>query len=183
MNEDKKTVEIDKKDERTGEKIDTQAIDKEDKKTEGEAEMISKDDAQKMVDKALAKKLPPKEELDAFKKWKESQKTETEKQAEIQKQLTQKEQETLNLKNENAVLKKGVNADDVDYVLFKVSKIEGDFEENLDNFLKENDKFLKSSSNNDVSEQKDTGTSVNKTDRKSEDGVTAILKAKHPELF
>lgn len=177
MNEDEKTVEIDKKDEGTGTVTQT------DKKTEGEIEMVSKDEAQKMVDKALAKKLPPKEELDAFKKWKESQKTETEKQAEIQKQLTQREQEATNLKNENLVLKKGVNVDDVDYVLFKVSKMEGDFEENLDGFLKENDKFLKSNSSSDVSEPKDTGVSVNKTDIKKDSGVDAILKAKHPELF
>lgn len=144
-----------------------------------EVEMISKEDAQKMVDAAMAKKLPPKEEMDAFKKWKESQKTETEKQAEIQKQLSEKAQEAMLLKNENIVLKKGVNSDDVDYVLFKVSKMEGEFENNLDAFLEENDKYLKSN----TSEAKDTGVSVNKKDIKKDSGVNAILRAKHPELF
>lgn len=173
MENQEKTAE-DVKVEGTG-TVDTQTTNK---KNEG-TEVISKEEAQKMVDKALAKNLPPKDEMEAFKKWKEAQKTETEKQAEMQKQLTQKEEETINLKNENIVLKKGVNADDVDYVLYKVLKIEGEFEDNLDNFLKENAKFLKS----DFTETKDTGTSVNKTDAKKDDGVTAILKARHPELY
>ena len=65
--------------EETGQKVDTQTTEQ----TEGQAEveMISKEEAQKMVDKALAKKLPPKEEMEEFRKWKESQKTEAEKQA------------------------------------------------------------------------------------------------------
>lgn len=182
MEEKKDTVETIKSDE-TG-KVDTQTTKENEDKIQNKT--FTQEEVNRFVQDRLdreKKKMPSKEDLDAFSKWKESQKTETEKQAEIQKKLTQKEQEATNLKNENIALRKGVNADDVDYVLFKVSKLEGDFEENLDNFLKENDKFLKSNSTKDASEQKDTGASVNKTDKKSEDGVTAILKAKHPELF
>lgn len=181
--EDKKVE--DKKIDEAGEKVDTQTTQKNEGKTQDKT--FTQEEVNKLVQDRLdreKRKMPSKEDLDAFSKWKESQKTETEKQVEIQKKLTQKEQEALNLKNENLVLKKGVNADDVDYVLFKVSKLEGNFEENLDSFLKENDKFLKSNSNNDVFEHKDTGVSVNKANTSvKDDGVTAILKAKHPELF
>ena len=50
--------------------------------TKAEVKMITLEEAQKMVDGALAKKLPPKEKMDAFRKWEESQKTEADKQAE-----------------------------------------------------------------------------------------------------
>ena len=42
------------------------------------------------------------------------------------------------------VLSKGVSLSDADYVLFEVGKMEGDFEENLDKFLSENEKFVSS---------------------------------------
>ena len=87
---------------------------------------------------AKAKKdMPSKEELKKYNEWKEAQKTEQEKMAEketeYQKVLAEKEQ----IINENKILKSGVNAEDTDYVLFKVTKMEGDFEENLSKFLKD----------------------------------------------
>lgn len=176
MEKNKETVE-DVKVEGTGE-VDTQTTEK----NEGQAtvEMISKEEAQKMADAIVAKKLakmPSKEELAKFNEWKESQKTEAEKQAEIQKQLIERETEIINLKNENTLLRKGVNSDDIDYVLFKVGKMEGEFETNLDNFLEEKPKFLGKSEKVTT-----TGVAVNKGTQK-ETGVEAILRAKHPELF
>ena len=56
--------------------------------------------------------------------------------------------------------------------------MEGEFEENLTKFLKDNPKYLKQETQ---TEQKATGTSV-KSISSSNDGVTAILKAKHPEI-
>ena len=145
-----------------------------------EVEMISKEEAQKMVNSALAKKLPPKEEMDAFKQWKESQKTETEKQAEEKKELETLRQETVNVKRENALLKKGINEEDIDYVMFKVGKMDGEFDDNLVEFLKENPKFT--SKNEDKSVASTTGVKTSGVDNK-ETGVMAILKAKHPQLF
>ncbi len=133
-----------------------------------------------MVAKKM-KGMPSKEELKAFKEWQESQKTaeqkQSEKETEYQKTLSEKE----SLAQENLVLKAGVNIDDVDYVVFKVSKKEGDFEENLQEFLKENPKYTQKEEHEEI-EQKATGTQV-KTIKSSETGVMAILKAKHPEIY
>lgn len=102
---------------------------------------FTQDDVNKAVNKALAKRLPPKEEMDAFREWKKSQQTEQEKQAEREKHYMEVDKENEQLKRENAVIKAGVNADDVDYVIFKVGKMEGDFEDNLETFLKDNEKY------------------------------------------
>ena len=84
------------------------------------------------------------------------------------------------MQKENAVLKAGVkDADDIDYVLFKVSKMEGEFEENLAKFLNDNPKYLKGE---ELNEPKATGAPV-KSISSSESGVKAILKAKHQNLF
>ena len=147
--------------------------------TKAEVKMITLEEAQKMVDGALAKKLPPKEKMDAFKKWEESQKTEADKQAETLKELETLRQEKINTQRENALLKKGINEEDIDYVMFKVGKMEGEFDENLVEFLKENPKFT-------AKEEKSVAitTGVKNSGVENKDsGVTAILKAKHPELF
>lgn len=117
---------------------------------------------------AKAKKdMPSKEELKKYNEWKEAQKTEQEKMAE-------KEQ----IINENKILKSGVNAEDTDYVLFKVTKMEGDFEENLSKFLKDNPRFL-----NKTIPSKATGVETRTTSQSNEDdGVMAILKSKHPNI-
>ena len=128
---------------------------------------------------AKAKKdMPSKEELKKNNEWKEAQKTEQEKMAEketeYQKVLAEKEQ----IINENKILKSGVNAEDTDYVLFKVTKMEGDFEENLSKFLKDNPRFL-----NKTVPSKATGVETRTTSQSNEDdGVMAILKSKHPNI-
>ena len=147
--------------------------------TKEEVKTITLEEAQKMVNSALAKKLPPKEEMDAFKQWKESQKTEADKQAETLKELETLRQEKLNTQRENALLKKGINVDDIDYVMFKVGKMDGEFDENLVEFLKENPKFTAKEEKTVASTTGVKTSGVSNTDS----GVTAILKAKHPELF
>ena len=128
---------------------------------------------------AKAKKdMPSKEELKKYNEWKEAQKTEQEKMAEketeYKKVLAEKEQ----IINENKILKSGVNAEDTDYVLFKVTKMEGDFEENLSKFLKDNPRFL-----NKTVPSKATGVETRTTSQSNEDdGVMAILKSKHPNI-
>lgn len=167
-----KTVE-DVKIEGTGEKTNVATEEK------PEVKMVTLEEAQKMVNSALAKKLPPKEKMDAFKKWEESQKTEADKQAETLKELETLRQEKLNAQRENALLKKGINVDDIDYVMFKVGKMDGEFDENLVEFLKENPKFT---AKEEKSVASTTGVKTSGVDNK-ETGVMAILKAKHPELF
>lgn len=90
------------------------------------------------------KKIPDKEEMEAFRNWKEEQKTVEEKQAEKETEYRNTLSKNESLEKENQTLKAGVNIEDLDYVVFKVSKMEGDFEENLASFLKENPKYLSS---------------------------------------
>lgn len=130
------------------------------------------------------KKMPSKERLEALEKYEESQKTAEQKQAEketkYQKALSDLEEKN----NYIAVLESGVSKEDSDYVLFKVSKMEGDFSENLDEFLKSNPKYLNIRKETDESDNKTDGVSVkNNNGSKKDSGVTAILKQKHPELF
>ena len=157
--------------------VDTQTT----QKNEGQAEIDVKAEAQKIADAMLAKKMkgmPSKEELKAFKQWQESQKTAEQKQAEKDAEYQKALNELKTVKEEKAVLEAGVNKDDADYVLFKVSKMEGDFEENLTKFLKDNPKYLKQETQ---TEPKATGTPV-KTISSKNDGVLGILASKHPEI-
>lgn len=185
--EDNKQEELDK--EKTAEgnegagKVDTQTTEK--NQNEGNAEVDVKAEAQKIADAMVAKKMkgmPSKEELKAFKDWQETQKTEAQKQAEKETEYQKTLSKNTELENENMAFKAGVNVDDVDYVVFKVSKMEGEFEENLEKFLKDNPKYLEKGQVQE-NEQTSNGLQTKKQTNLNESGVTAILKSKHPELF
>jgi len=144
-----------------------------------EVKTYTQEELQKSIDMAIAKKMakmPTKEELAEYTKHKESMKTEAEKQTETIQKLTILEQEKNNVLRENTLLKKGVNLEDIDYVLFTVGKMEGDFETNLATFLLANTKYLT------IKEKQTTGVAVNRSGNTHDDGVMAILKAKHPDL-
>ena len=148
-------------------------------------EVVSKTFTQEEVDSivkerlAKAKKgIPSKEELTEYNKWKESQKTQQDKYDELVKKDTEKDTTISNLTKENEVLRAGVNdIDEVEFIVYKVSKMEGDFSDNLKQYLADNPKYTKKQ------ETKATGTENKSSNVAQEDGVTAILKAKHPELF
>jgi len=93
-------------------------------------------------------KQPPKEELEAFNKWKKSQQTEQEKLEEERKEFESVRQELSRLKNGNEVLKSGVDSSYADYVTFEVGKMEGDFTENLGEFIKNNPQYAKGGTTN-----------------------------------
>ena len=157
--------------------VDTQTTNQ----NEGQAEKtFTQEELNKIVQERLdkeKKKMPSKEDLKAFKDWKESQKTAEEKQAEKEAEYQKTLNELNTLKQTNAVLEAGVNKDDVDYVLFKVSKMEGNFDENLTKFLMDNPKYKES----EPEGQKATGTQVKKINSQN-DGVLGILASKHPEI-
>lgn len=92
----------------------------------------------------ILKDIPSKEELKAFKEWQEAQKTIEQKQAEKQEEYQKALLKNTELENENKVFRAGVEKESVDYVAFKVAKMEGEFEENLKRFLKDNPKYLAS---------------------------------------
>ena len=98
----------------------------------------------KVLSERLAReraKMPNSDELKAFGEWKKAQQTEAEKAEAREQDLAKARAEAESLKRENAVIRAGVKAEDADYVLFKVGKMEGDFAENLASFIAENEKF------------------------------------------
>ena len=146
-----------------------------------EVKTFTQEELDNIVKERLArveKKLPSKEELTKFNEWKESQKTEAEKQAEVLKEIEQYKLEKEQIARENILLKQGVKQDDLDYVAFKVSKMEGEFEENLKLFLQSNPKFI------ETKEEVKQTTGIKSTGiTQKDDGVVSILKQRHPELF
>lgn len=176
MDENKTTVE--EKIEETG-SVGTQANENKD---EGKAEKTYTQAEYNALDKKLKEKYEKKYEgidIAKYKEWVESQKTAEEKQAEKDAEYAKKDTTISQLQKENAILKAGVkNADDIDYVLFKVSKMEGEFDENLAKFLKDNPKYL----GQELEERKATGAPV-RTISSEDNGVKAILRAKHQNLF
>ncbi len=166
----------------TEEKTEVAVTESAEKTEKVEEKTFTQEEVNAMVLKATEKvnKKYKDIDLEAYKKWQDDQKTETEKQSEFNQKLTDTTNENITLKQENLVLKSGVNADDVDYVVFKVSKMDGEFEDNLKEFLKENPKYLQKEVTLPV---EDTGLPVTKINENAENGVTAILKQKHPDLF
>lgn len=178
MDENKETVE-DVKVEGTGDTV-TQT----EEKNEGEAEKtLTQSEVNALLKKEKEKwqkKMPSAERLKALQDFEESQKTAEQKQAEKEAEYQAKDNEISELQKENAVLKAGVrDSDDIDYILFKVSKMDGEFNENLAKFLEDNPKYIKGQ---ELVEAKATGAPVKAIDSTEEDGVLAILKKKYPNI-
>ena len=125
------------------------------------------------------KKMPSKEDMKAFNEWKESQKTEEDKKNEILLENETLKKQLAYAENKSVVANAGVDSKFQKFVLSEVSEMEGDFEDNLKDYLKENPQFLISK----VETPKSNGVATQKISDDAEDGVTAILKAKHPDLF
>ena len=175
MEENKETVEIVNVEE-TG-----NAVTQTEQKTEEAVKTFTQEEVNAMLKKEKQKAEKKFEGVDIakYKEWVESQKTAEQKQAEKDAEYAQKDTIISELQKENAVLKAGVkDADDIDYVLYKVGKMEGEFDENLAKFLKDNPKYL----GQELEERKATGAPV-KTISSQESGVKALLRAKHQNLF
>lgn len=175
MEENKETVE-DAKVEGTGETV-TQT----EQKTEEAVKTFTQEEVNSMLKKEKQKAEKKYEGIDIakYKEWVESQKTAEEKQAEKDAEYAKKDTTISQLQKENAILKAGVkNADDIDYVLFKVSKMEGEFDENLAKFLKDNPKYL----GQELDERKATGAPVRTISSNQSDGVLSILANKHKDI-
>jgi hydroxymethylpyrimidine/phosphomethylpyrimidine kinase len=160
----------------------TEVVENEVESTQSGVKTFTQEEVDNLIESRLArakKQMPNKEEIEAFKQWKESQKTEAEKLAQREQEYHQLQSEKENLKRENIVLKSGVNYDDADYVMYKISKLDGEFEDNLKSFLTENPRFL-----GQISTVKNTGV-ISKTTALSndEDGYLSILRRKHPNVF
>jgi DNA helicase IV len=121
-------------------------------------------------------KLPNDDELKAYREWKKSQQSEAEKAAEREKELAELHSKKTDLERELAVLKAGVRAKDADYVIFKVSRMDGDLSENLARFLKENTEFTQPET------VKVEGTKHTISAPEQEDGVTREFLKRNPNI-
>lgn len=119
-------------------------------------------------------------DLKAYNEWKESQKTEAEKQQDILNENQSLKNRIAELENLSVVANAGVDLKFQKFVFSEVSK-EGNFEDNLKEYLKENPQYLQT--NVTAEPSKTTGVAVQKINENAESGVSSILKAKHPELF
>lgn len=110
------------------------------------------------------KNLPSKEELNAFNEWKESQKTEKERQEEQNKINSSLVAENTSLKQMVEIYERtSNNKDEVEFIQFKLSKLEGEFKDNLETYLKDHPKkeetpkttgFSQNTTNPTISEEK-----------------------------
>lgn len=149
------------------------------KKTE-DVKIFTQDEVNAMMAKERSK-MPSKEDLKAFNEWKESQKTEVEKQTERAQEFAKLQAEKDSLEQLTKIYDAGVTGkDNVEFIQFKVSKMEGDFDENLKTYLDGHPKYLQKETDEEAPQT--TGASVKKISNNAEDGVTAILKAKHPDI-
>lgn len=144
-----------------------------------ETKTFTQAELDKIVGERLArerKNQPDPEKLKKFEEWEKSQQTEAEKAAETAKKLQEAEASAEALRHENAVIKAGVNMDDVDYVLFKVGKMEGDFGDNLKKFLEDNPKYKTEPTKKVPDGKHDPSRSDDM------DGVEAAFRKRNPDL-
>lgn len=131
--------------------------------TKTEEKQEAKTFTQEEVNAILTKeknKMPSKEELKAFNEWKEAQKTDEDKRKEevIKMQNLQVDNDFKTQIVE--IMKKGVSYEDAEFIQFKLSKKEGEFEENLENYLKDNPKYTQKE---EEKKSETTGFSQNST--------------------
>ena len=135
---------------------------------------------------ALDKKLKEKYEkkyagidLKKYKEWEESQKTDSQKQQEILQENETLKKQLKMAENKSVVANAGVDSKFQKFVISEVSEIEGDFEDNLKYYLKDNPQYL---IQKNVETPKTNGVATKKFSENADDGVTAILKQKHPDI-
>ena len=159
---------------------ETTTTEKVEKNSEEVVKTFTQEDVNNIVKERLAKEkkgIPSKEELAEFNEWKESQKTQQDKYNDLVKKDSEKDATITNLQRENEVLKSGVtDADEIEFIVYKVGKMDGDFTENLKQYLADNPKFAKKQ------ETKATGVETKTSSVAKDDGVLAILKSKHPDI-
>lgn len=158
---------------------ETTATEEVEKNSEEVVKTFTQDEVNNIVKERLAKAqkgIPSKDELAKYNEWKENQKTQQEKYDELLVKDGEKDKAITSLQMENAVLKAGINdSDDVEFIIYKVSKMDGDFSDNLKQYLMDNPKYTKK-------ETKATGVETKTTSVAKDDGVMAILKQKHPDI-
>lgn len=140
------------------ENVDTQTTEQNEVKTFTQEEV-------NQIIKTRLRNIPSDDELKAYNDWKESQKTEAEKNAEVLKENETLKSRINELENMQVVANAGVDSKFQKFVFSEVSK-EGNFEDNLKEYLKNNNQYLikeektkttgysQNTSNSQISEEK-----------------------------
>lgn len=140
------------------ENVDTQTTEQNEVKT------FTQEEVNQMI-KTRLRNIPSDDELKAYNDWKESQKTEAEKTAEVLKENETLKSRVSELENMQVVANAGVDSKFQKFVFSEVSK-EGNFEDNLKEYLKNNTQYLikeektkttgysQNTSNSQISEEK-----------------------------
>ena len=142
----------------TTENVDAQTTEQNEVKTFTQEEV-------NQIIKTRLRNVPSDDELKAYNDWKESQKTEAEKNAEVLKENATLKSRINELENMQVVANAGVDSKFQKFVFSEVSK-EGNFEDNLKEYLKNNNQYLikdektkttgysQNTSNSQISEEK-----------------------------
>ena len=147
----------------TTENVETQTTEEKVEKTFTQSEFVS------ALEKEVARKtknLPSKDELNEFKQWKEARKTEAEKQQEILKENETLKKQINELKNEQVVANAGVDPKFMKFVTLEVSQMDGEFEDDLKEYLEKNPQF-KIQTKEEKPSQQTTGLSQKTSIQKS----------------
>lgn len=145
-------------------------------KTDPEVKTFTQEEVNAMLAKEK-NKMPSKEELKAFNDWKESQKTEAEKNKEIIEENNALKTKLSIYENLDKVESAGVDKKFAKFVLSEISSKDGEIEDLAKDYIKENPQFLAAKG-----EPKTTGFSQNSTSKvKSEEQAYLDKKyAKNP---
>lgn len=129
------------------------------KKTEEKA--FTQEEVNAMILKEVNKVTKKYEGIDLkkYKEWEDQNKTNEEKYADILKENEKLKSNLAYAENKSVVASAGVDSKFQKFVLSEVSELEGDFEENLANYLKENSQYLVNKDNSN--KPKSTGVSQN----------------------
>lgn len=128
-------------------------------KNEGtEAKTFTQEEVNALILKAT-KKMPSKEELDAFNQWKEDQKTEAQKNKDILDENSKLRNQLSMYENLEKVENAGIDKKFSKFVLSEISEKDGEIEDLIKDYIKDNPHFLSSKENS----KKSTGFSQNTT--------------------
>lgn len=111
---------------------------------QNEPKTFTQEEVNAMVLKAEAKVNKKYEGIDLkkYKEWEESQKTDAEKQVETLKEIETLKTRLLEAENKSVVANAGVDSKFQRFVMSEVSQMEGEFADNLTNYLKDNPQYL-----------------------------------------
>lgn len=110
-----------------------------------EEKTFTQADVDNIVKERLARersKMPSADEMKAFNEWKKNSQTDAERYSAMESELNSARSELTLLKNQQKVNKSECKPEFAEFVTDRVSRMEGDFEKNLESFKKSNPQYF-----------------------------------------